>query len=287
VYHNSIEVQHKCPFQLRKDLIHFREYGDPKNKHVLFIHGLGASSLAWRDIPDALSKYFHTITVDLIGFGLSNKPETADYTIKGFRKFIVDFLRERIGLEEREHKKISIVGHSLGGYIAAEVAIGNKEMIEKLVLIDSSGMLEGPTPLLQQYLNAAMESDPILRYKKVQRVLEDLYADRSRLLPVAVDIFIGTIGQQGAKHAFELAFNNSTTTQIEPEGFKQIEDIPCFIIWGEKDNLIPIKYYDMFRQKLPKAKYKMIADAGHAPFVEKTALLHEKLRTFLMQEDQP
>ncbi len=125
-------------------------------------------------------------------------PETADYTIKGFRKFIVDFLRERIGLEEREHKKISIVGHSLGGYIAAEVAIGNKEMIEKLVLIDSSGMLEGPTPLLQQYLNAAMESDPILRYKKVQRVLEDLYADRSRLLPVAVDIFIGTIGQQNA-----------------------------------------------------------------------------------------
>ena len=104
--------------------------------------------LAWRDIPDALSKYFHTITVDLIGFGLSNKPDTADYTIKGFRKFIVDFLRERIGLEEREHKKISIVGHSLGGYIAAEVAIGNKEMIEKLVLIDSSGMLEGPTPLL-------------------------------------------------------------------------------------------------------------------------------------------
>jgi pimeloyl-ACP methyl ester carboxylesterase len=115
----------------------------------------------------------------LIGFGLSNKPETADYTIKGFRKFIVDFLKERIGLEEREHKKISIVGHSLGGYIAAEVAIGNKEMIEKLVLIDSSGMLEGPTPLLQQYLNAAMESDPILRYMKVQRVLEDLYADRS------------------------------------------------------------------------------------------------------------
>ena len=91
----------------------------------------------------------------------------------------LDFLKERIGLEEREHKKISIVGHSLGGYIAAEVAIGNKEMIEKLVLIDSSGMLEGPTPLLQQYLNAAMESDPILRYKKVQRVLEDLYADRS------------------------------------------------------------------------------------------------------------
>jgi hypothetical protein len=75
---------------LPADFTFYREYGDPKNKHVLFIHGLGASSLAWRNIPDALSKYFHMITVDLIGFGLSNKPATADYTIKGFRKFILD-----------------------------------------------------------------------------------------------------------------------------------------------------------------------------------------------------
>jgi len=62
-------------------------YSESKNtnsKHVLFIHGLGASFFGWRDIPDALSKHFHTIAVDLIGFGLSDKPKTADYTIKGF-----------------------------------------------------------------------------------------------------------------------------------------------------------------------------------------------------------
>ena len=123
----------------------YREYGDTKKKHVLFIHGLGASSIVWGDTPDALSKYFHTITVDLIGSGLSEKPQNADYTIKGFSKFIVDFLIERIEIMDKEHKKISIVGHSLGGYIAAQVAIENKEMIEKLVLIDSSGLLEAPT----------------------------------------------------------------------------------------------------------------------------------------------
>ena len=89
--------------------------------------------------------------VDLIGFGLSDKPEKEEYyTIKGFSKFIVDFLGE-IGIKEKEHKKISIVGHSLGGYIAAQVAIENKDLIEKLVLIDSSGLLEGPTPLLNEY----------------------------------------------------------------------------------------------------------------------------------------
>ena len=262
----------------------YKEYGNPRDKHVLFIHGLGSSSLAWRDIPDALSEYFHTITIDLIGFGVSEKPETADYTIKGFSKFIVDFLIERIGIEKKEHKKISLVGHSLGGYIAAQVAIENKEMIEKLVLIDSSGLLEGPTQLLKDYRVAATEVNPVTRYEKVKRVLQDLYGP-SRLLPVAVDLFDYTIEKPGAKHAFEAAFDNSTTTQIEKDGFKQLDDIPCLIIWGENDNLIPIEYYNRFRQKLPKAKYETIADAGHAPFAEKTALVYEKLRTFLMQDD--
>ncbi|HET7147275.1 MAG TPA: alpha/beta hydrolase [Candidatus Nitrosopolaris sp.] len=263
----------------------YREYGNPKDEHVLFIHGLGASSLAWRDIPDAMSEYFHTITVDLIGFGGSEKPEYADYTIKGFSKFIIDFLIEIIKIEEKEHTTISIVGHSLGGYIAAQVAIQNKKMINKLVLIDPSGLLEGPTPLLKDFRVAATEVNPVARYEKVKRVLEDLYAGPSRLLPVAVDLFNYTIEKPGAKHAFEAAFDNSTTTQIEPEGFKQIEDIPCFIIWGEKDNLIPIEYYHRFREELPTAKFETIVDAGHAPFVEKTALIYEKLRTFLMQDD--
>ena len=264
---------------------YYKEYGDPKDKHVLFIHGLGSSSLAWRDIPDALSQYFHTITIDLIGFGASEKPETADYTIKGLSKFIEDFLKERIGIEKKEHKKINIVGHSLGGYIAAQVAIENKKMVEKLVLIDSSGLLEMPTQLLKDYRVAATEVNPVTRYEKVKRVLEDLYAGPSRLLPVAVDLFENTIEKPGAKHAFEAAFDNSTTTQIEQEGFEQIDDIPCLVIWGEKDNLIPIEYYYKFRQKLPKAKYETITDAGHSPFIEKTALVYEKLRTFLMQDN--
>jgi 2-hydroxy-6-oxonona-2,4-dienedioate hydrolase len=113
----------------------YEEFGDPKtNRHVLFIHGLGDSSIIWNDIPDALSKYFHTKTVDLIGFGESDKPEKADYyTIKGFGKFIMDFL-ESIGIkvdneQHNNNKKISLVGYSIG-YIAAEVAIENKEIIE-------------------------------------------------------------------------------------------------------------------------------------------------------------
>jgi pimeloyl-ACP methyl ester carboxylesterase len=258
--------------------VSYSESKDRDRKHVLFIHGIGASLFGWRDIPDALSDHFHTISVDLIGFGGSDKPENADYTIKGFSKFIMDFLG---AIKLRGEKLTAIIGHSLGGYIALQVAIDNKDLVEKLVLIDSSGLLEKPTPLLWQYLDAAMEPDPILRYKKVQRAFEELLADRSRLLPIVVDTFIGTIGQQGAKHAFVSAFDNSTNTQIEPGDLEKIENIPCLILWGEKDNLIPIKYLHMFRKTLKNAEYETIVDSGHAPFVEKTATVYESIRTFL------
>lgn len=263
--------------------IKYEEYGDRKYKHVLFLHGLGSSSIVWRDIPVALSEYFHTMTIDLVGFGRSEKPETADYTIKGFSKLVMDFLKERIGINTK--KKIIIVGHSLGGYIAAEFAIDNKDLVEKIILIDSSGMLKEPTALLEQYLDAAVESDSQLKHEKIKRVFEDMLADRSRLLPVFIDIFIKTIKSPGAEHAFKSTFYDSTSKEIGSERLDQIKDIPCLIIWGEYDKTIPPDHANKFKNVLTNARLEIIRDAGHAPFMEKTALVYDKIRTFLINND--
>ena len=257
-------------------------YIEYKKPNVLFIHGLGSSSLTWRDIPAALSEYFQPIVIDLIGFGQSAKPENEEYyTIKGFSKSIADLLK-KIGIEKK--KKISIIGHSLGGYIALQIAIENKEMVEKLVLIDSSGLLEGPTPLLEDYLDAAMETVEELRIKKLKEVIGNMYAHPSYMPPIVVKIFNDIIKQEGARYAFEKAFHNSTTTKIDAQGFMQIQDIPCLIIWGALDQVIPIDYFEKFKEedKLPEATYERIEGVGHAPFVERTALVYEKIRTFLM-----
>jgi pimeloyl-ACP methyl ester carboxylesterase len=261
--------------------IFYREYGNTNDDDVLFIHGLGSSSLVWRDIPDALSVGYHTIAIDLVGFGLSDKPEKPDYyTIEGFSRIIADFL-ETIGTKKRGSCKLILIGHSLGGYIATQFAIKHKAKIGKLVLVDSSGLLESPTPLLDDYYDAAMEINPIIRYDKIKRVLEDMYASPYRLLPISVNLFEYVIEKKGARQAFGSSFKNSTSSQIEPEGFKVIQDIQCLVLWGERDNLIPVRYYDRFKEMLPKAKYELIQDAGHAPFVEKPALFYQKLTTFL------
>jgi pimeloyl-ACP methyl ester carboxylesterase len=157
----------------------YMNYGSDKESYVLFIHGLGSSSLAWRDIPEALSSHFNTIAIDLVGFQPDN------YTMDGFAQFIVDFL-ESIGIDEKyPAKKVSVVGHSLGGYIATIVAARLRDKMGKLVLVDSSGLLVGPTPLLKDYYSAAIEISPIARYEKIKRVLEHMYASPSRLLPIS------------------------------------------------------------------------------------------------------
>ena len=249
------------------------------DRHILFIHGLGSSADRWLDIPDALSMYYHTIAVDLIGFGGSDKPTDVNYTIDKFSEFILEFI-DKIGLSGYD-RKITLVGHSLGGYIAVEFAIRNMALIEKLVLLDSSGFLKGPTPLLEQYLNAAKYPS----YDNVRSVFEQLVAQPWKVLPVLIKTFITRINSPDAKYPFESAYQNSTTTQIDLSRLKSIEDIPTLIIWGDNDNLIPIEYSEPFKQVFKNYRVELIKDAGHAPFAEKPAVICEILHSFLSQNN--
>ncbi len=253
--------------------IRYRESGKEKNRHILFIHGLGSSSDRWLGIPDALSANFHTIALDLPGFGESSKPVTMKYTIQNFRENIVDFIN-KLGINDG---KTSIVGHSLGGYIAAEVTIENKNLVERLVLIDSSGMLKKPTPLLEEYLQVAMNPTA----DKVRKVFEQMVADPARIPSKLVDGFIARINSPNAKYAFKSTLQNSANTQIGLERLELIKDIPTLIIWGTKDKVIPTNHSELFKEAIMNSRIEIIQDAGHAPFAEKPDQVCEILRNFL------
>ena len=170
----------------------------------------------------------------------------------------------------------SVIGHSLGGYIAAELAIENPSVVDSLVLIDSSGMLEGPTPLLDEYLEAAISASK----EKVRKVFEQLVAQSWRVIPILVDNFINWINRPGAMHAFESAFLNRPNTQIGLHRLKGIQDVPTLIIWGKNDNLIPVEHSKLFEQTINNSLLEIIEDAGHAPYAEKPAIVSEILHEF-------
>jgi len=251
--------------------IRYLESGKGNKRHILFIHGLGSSADRWLGIPSALSANFHTVALDLPGFGESDKPVTMDYTIKNFKETIVDFMNQ-VAINDGQ---TSIVGHSLGGYIAAEVAIEN--LVERLVLIDSSGMLKKPTPLLEDYLKVAINPTK----DKVRKVFEKMVADPTRIPSKLVEGFIVRINLPNAKYAFKSTLENSANTQIGLGRLKLIEDIPTLILWGSEDKVIPPEHSRLFKEGIANSHIEIISDAGHAPFAEKPDQVCEILRNFL------
>jgi 2-hydroxy-6-oxonona-2,4-dienedioate hydrolase len=256
-------------------------------QHLLFIHGLGSSADRWLDIPDALSLYFHTVAIDLPGFGGSDKPSDMNYTIEAFSDIVREFIDKiKITEEDRGNNKArttTLVGHSLGGYVASRIAAtDNSNFLNKLVLVDSSGNLEEPTPLLDEYLDAAMNPSK----EKVRKVFEQMVANPLLVSDVLVHGFIDRINRPGSKYAFESSLRNSANTQIGINNLNRISEkgIATLILWGMHDKVIPTQHSQIFKEAIKGSTVTLIPNTGHAPFTEKPALVCEYLHKFLSSE---
>jgi pimeloyl-ACP methyl ester carboxylesterase len=248
-----------------------------RSRRVLFIHGLGSSADRWLDIPDAMSLVgFDSIAIDLPGFGGSDRPADMNYAIKNFVQTVAEFMRKK----DMDDGRTSVVGHSLGGYIAAQLAIEHRQFVDKLVLIDSSGMLQGPTPLLREYLAAAMHPSK----ESVRKVFEELVANPLRIPEILVDGFIYRIRQPNAQRAFRLTYEDSTSTRIGARGLQRLSGIPTLIVWGSEDRLIPVEHCWAFASNIRNSQTAIVKDAGHAPFAEKPAIVCELLHNFLASQ---
>jgi len=252
--------------------IRYLESGKDNPRHILFIHGLGSSADRWGNIPKSLSANFHTISLDLPGFGESDKPLSMDYTIENFRDIVINFMN-LLAIND----KTSIVGHSLGGYIASEVTMQNKIDVERLILIDSSGLLKKPTPLLEEYLCVAMNPTN----DNVRNIFEQMVSDNTKIPLKLVESFIKRINLPNAKYAFKLTLENSTSTQIKLDRLKLMDRVPTLIIWGVEDKVIPLQHSELFKKSIPNSHIEIIRDAGHAPFTEKPEQICELIRNFL------
>ena len=257
--------------KIGKTKTRYLESGNGKDRHVLFIHGLGSAADRWMNIPDMLSSDFHSIAIDLPGFGESEKFKDVDYDIEFFREFVISFLDELSIPLEQTH----IIGHSLGGYIASEIVL--QKAAKQLVLIDSSGMLTQTTPILDEYQEAASHPNP----ENVRKAFEKMVADPVRIPDALVDGFIRRIGMPNAKHAFESTLKHSTTTQVGLERLQKI-NIPTLIIWGVHDKVIPLEHSKFFKDSIADSRLEIIDDAGHAPFAEKPQFVCKLLKEFLL-----
>ncbi len=251
--------------------IRYVESGNSENTLIL-VHGLGASSERWNHVIPILSKYYHVIVPDLIGFGHSDKP-TTDYTID----FFVDFLDKFITI--LEIKLPSIVGSSLGGQISAEYTSTHIEKINKLVLVSPSGIMKQSTPALDAYIMAAMYPNKI----SARKAFEMMEGSGEHVDEEIVSGFIQRMQMTNAKLSFMstiLGLKNSKPIKTKLESISS----PTLLIWGTNDPVIPIIHAKGFTSSIQNCTFNEMSECGHTPYVQEPKKFASIVLEFLTQQ---
>lgn len=257
--------------QVGTNKIRYLEGGE-SDINVVLVHGLGASADRWLRVIPQLSKKYHVIAPDLIGFGFSDKP-SVDYTPEFFSQFIFDFLKT-LGIT-----KTSLIGSSLGGQIVAEFAITQSKIIEKIVLVSPSGIMKQSTPTLDAYMLAALyptQDGAKTAFQMMTGVHKEIDSN-------TINGFIQRMTLPNAKMAFMSTVLGVRNSVPLSERLAKIS-VPALIVWGKHDTLIPITYSKDFVSSIKNCQFVEMENSGHTPYVEEPEKFSEIVLRFLNQQ---
>jgi pimeloyl-ACP methyl ester carboxylesterase len=240
--------------------IHYLDKGE--GTPVVLIHGYTSSTYTWKDQFDELSKKYRVIAVDLKGFGFSDKPD-GDYSRRAQGEVVASLL------DRLQIPRAWLVGNSMGGETALNVAVAHPDKVLGLVLIDSAGIkVQGRTSLAPWYLQMpvlgrlltalALTSDQLVRAG-----LEKSFFDDSKVTDERVNAYYQPLKTQGGQLSATRARAQFELFPIEDRipGIK----VPTLIIWGAEDTLIPLEAGRKLNELISGSKLVIFEKCGHVP----------------------
>ena len=230
---------------------------------MLILHG-AADADTWLACLTELAADHDVILPEHPGFGASDTPDWLD-TIADLANFYLEFL------DQLDLTGVDLVGHDLGGWIAAEMAVRNARRLASLTLSGAAGI----------HVKGVAQVDPFLRSDE-QRI-RDLFHDQAR-----ADAMVERLRQPELE---DVALKNQTTAARltwQPRGYdphlaKWLHRIklPTLLVWGAQDRLSPPDYAAAWQTLIPGATRIVIPDCGHLPHVEQQAAFVAALESFL------
>ncbi len=229
---------------------------------VLFLHGAGGLP-TWNRFFDALAQKFRVIVPEHPGFGTDTHAERIR-DIADLAMYYLDFLD---GLREPIH----LIGHSLGGWAAAELATRNCAQLKTLTLISPAGLRVKGVPMGDNFIWSPEELTRNLYYD--QRLADDILAR-----PITDE----DVDRQLTNRfmAARLGWQPRWFSPRLGQWLHRI-NVPTLLIWGNEDKLIPSTYATAWENGVPRLRKYLIAGCGHLPFVEKPAETARAVLEFL------
>ena len=225
---------------------------------VVFLHGLGASMYAWRkNLGPIAAAGYRVVAFDNRGFGFSDKPASG-YDNASYVRLVVTLL-DSLHLPDAV-----LVGHSMGGAIAAQVAIEHPERVRGLVLIGSAG-LGAREPLVLRVGRWPLLGPLVLALRGrgvTSRLLKASYADPRKVSPADVDQYYAPVAEPDYGRALR-----GVLREFRFDGLAdRLEHVaaPTLVLWGEQDRLIPITLGRALAAGIPHAAFLSVPRAGHS-----------------------
>ena len=269
--------------------VNYVDIGKGKGPPVLLVHGLGGCWQNWLENIPRLSQDRRVVAMDLPGFSFSEMP-AEEISISGYGRFVNE-LCDRLELGS-----ISLVGNSMGGFIAAETAIAFPDRVDRLVLCAAAGITTtsvrrepavgfynvlralGSFTVAQQH---RLFTRPVLRHWALAFVIRHPSRIRADL---ALEMARGAWGE-GLMPALEAILAYDFRDRLPEIG------CPTLVVWGGEDMLVPPKDADEFERLIPDCRKVVMEDTGHVPMIERPETFNELLLDFLAEkgaaEEQP
>jgi pimeloyl-ACP methyl ester carboxylesterase len=230
---------------------------------LLYLHGPRGAG-RWLPFMEALSRNFELIVPEHPGFGLSETPEWLD-NIGDLAYFYLDFI-EGLGLDQ-----VHLVGASLGGWVAAELAVRDQSSLATLTLVAAAGIHVPGVQKGDIFLWPAEELARNLFYD--QKLAEAMLAEQPNQeeLDIQVKNRLTT-----AKLAWQPRLYN-----VHLAKWLHRITLPTLILWGAEDRLIPPQYGPAFHDLIPNSRLEILPDCGHLPQVEKMTEFATSVTRFL------
>ena len=254
-------------------------------EQVLCLHGLGSNKASFFETVSALSPDFTVHALDLPGFGSSAKPARARYDALWFARAVASYM-DSMGIDEAH-----LIGNSMGGRIALEVAFGAPDRVTSLSLLAPAiAFVRRRRELvpLVKLLRPELAAIPHpLRAATVRAQFWGLFARPDRLDPVVADVaveeFCNSYRSRAARIAFFAAARNIYLDEPHGEAgfYARLAELapPALFVWGDSDRLIPAGFSRHVAEALPTARQVILDDCGHVPQVELAEQTNRLIRT--------
>jgi pimeloyl-ACP methyl ester carboxylesterase len=234
---------------------------DKAGRTIMLVHGFGDSSASWMFFARIFRDGDYRIIVpDLVGFGRSAKPADADYGYAAQANRLLALLKTL------KASNAHLVGNSMGGGVAAQMALMQPQVVASLTLIDSAGIHYKATELDQQVLKGANFLVP-KKPEDFERLMDFVTARRPPLPQPIKDFLAARAVKDSTLH--EKIFYEVLLKDV---GFLaySLADIkaPTLILWGGKDRVLHPESARVFNRYIPGSRIHYFPELGHMPMVE-------------------